>query len=251
MSDSSVKSAILNIDLPTHENVLAITTTRNNGFSSVPFDSFNLGDHVSDNEQCVILNRKKLSHSLPKNCNIQWLNQVHGSNVIDVKSYSSTPLTADASYTDKCNLALAILTADCLPILLVNNSCSEIAAIHGGWRPVADNIIANTVKLFKDCPENITAWLGPCIGEQAFEVGSEVKQKFEKLSPLFSKAFVKQSNEKFFAKLHLIATLQLQQLGIKNVTGLGECTYSNPDKYFSYRRDGQTGRMASIICITP
>lgn len=246
---SQINNAVLNINLPTCESVLAITTTRNNGYSRAPFDSFNLGGHVSDDEKSVILNRQKLAQHLPKYCNIQWLNQVHGSDVVDVKSFSAMPLTADASYTDKCNLALAILTADCLPIFLVNQSVTEIAAIHGGWRPLADNIIINTVKLFKDKPENITAWLGPCISEQAFEVGIEVKHTFENLAPAFSTAFVEQSDGKFLADLHLLATLQLQQLGINNISSLAECTYKNLDKYFSYRRDGQTGRMASVICL--
>ena len=252
MSDfpnSADKNAIINIKLPTDDNVLAVTTSRQNGHSKSPYDSFNLGFHVSDSEHCVTLNRQKLAQYFPQECNIQWLNQIHGSDVINVKCYSSTPLIADASYTNNRKLALGILTADCLPILLVNNTGAEIAAIHGGWRPLADNIIANTVKLFKDTPDNITAWLGPCIGPQAFEVGLEVKQQFEQLSPDFSKTFVQQPDGKFLANLHLIATLQLQQLGINNIIGLAECTYTNQDKYFSYRRDGKTGRMASVICI--
>ncbi|WOH39567.1 peptidoglycan editing factor PgeF [Thalassotalea fonticola] len=249
-SNSILNSGVLNINLPTQQRVLAVTTTRKSGYSIAPFNSFNLGDHVNDAEQKVSLNRQKLAQQLPQNCKIQWLNQVHGNEVVNVKAISATPLTADASYTDKENIALAVLTADCLPIFLVNYSGSEIAAIHGGWRPLAANIVANTVNLFKDSPENITAWLGPCIGEQAFEVGIEVKQTFENLAPSFSQAFVEHSDGKFLANLHLLATLQLQLLGINNISSLAECTYSDQDKYFSYRRDGQTGRMASVICLS-
>ena len=146
------------------------------------------------------------------------------------------------------------MTADCLPILLSNRDGSEIAAIHAGWRPLAANIIEETITLMQSSVNDIVVWMGPCIGEQVFEVGQEVKQAFCQVSTQFEQAFklIKSLNDdpiKYLANLHLIAQLQLLNLGVKNITTLNECTHTLRDKYYSYRRDGQTGRMGSIIVI--
>ncbi|MGB1261540.1 MAG: peptidoglycan editing factor PgeF [Cognaticolwellia sp.] len=220
------------------------------------FDYFNLGDHVGDCSKSVAANRQHLLEYLPKTTNIQWLEQVHGNNVVIVTDHNDKPIIADAAITRSRDIALAVMTADCLPILLSNQDGSEIAAIHGGWRPLAADIIANTITKMHSKPSDIVAWLGPCIGVAVFEVGLEVKLAFCEISPQFQQAFTavmpeSECNEsgKFFADLPLIAKLQLNAAGVTEIANIDECTYANTQKYYSYRRDGKTGRMASIISI--
>ena len=262
---------ILDIEWPAPK-VLAFTTTRlpainlpssTNTYHSLlntehlrsAFTAFNLGDHVGDCAAVVARNRTSLLDYLPKNSNIQWLEQVHGNHVVDVQTHDITPIKADAVITRNRDIALAIMTADCLPILLSNKEGSEVAAIHGGWRPLAANIIEQTIRKMKSSANDIYAWMGPCIGAEAFEVGEEVKQAFCAISEDFESAFqpvvlLEQIGEnKFLADLHLIAQIQLTSLGVKDITQLKQCTYTNSKRYYSYRRDGKTGRMASIICL--
>ncbi|SEK29669.1 conserved hypothetical protein [Colwellia chukchiensis] len=220
------------------------------------FASFNLGDHVGDNPDAVAANRVLLHKLLPASTKIQWLEQVHGNHVIEVDAQHNKALVADASVTRKQGIALAVLTADCLPILLTNRDGTEVAAIHAGWRPLAGNIIQHTVAKMQSKAEHIYAWLGPCIGPQAFEVGEEVKQAFSRLAQQLTVAFtprleacVAANEKKYGADLQQIAKLQLMALGIHNVVNMPKCTFQHATQYYSYRRDGQTGRMASIICI--
>ncbi len=154
------------------------------------------------------------------------------------------------------NLALAIMTADCLPILLASHNGKEIAAIHGGWRPLAQNIIAKTLSCFSTQPEQITAWLGPCIATKYLKLGLMFIKPLFNVMLFLSKLFklispsqtINKPTAKYLANLALLATIQLQQLGIKNIINQSFCTYSNPADFFSYRRENITGRMASIIC---
>lgn len=257
---------IHNVEWPV-QNVLAFTTTRNypsvnaqteSSDSSTSFNHFNLGLHVGDDPEKVLINRQKLSTLLPENTRIQWLEQVHGSEVLLIEKYTKQTLIADAAITREKNIALAIMTADCLPILLTAKDGSEIAAIHGGWKPLAKNIIANTLNKMTTRNEDISVWLGPCISKLAFEVGEDVKSAFVNQSKSFSKAFSVSSSTsyqkhkkpplKYLADLALIAKIQLTALGIKNFHHLGDCTYTDETQYFSYRRENITGRMASIIC---
>jgi YfiH family protein len=233
--------------------VLAFTTTRqqpnstNANVGSSPYDFFNLGLHVEDESHHVLSNRQLLASLLPDNTNIQWLDQVHGNCVVDVERVVALPPTADAMYTRQNSCALAIMTADCLPILVSNSTGSEVAAIHGGWRSLSKNIIAETFKKFTCSAENLHVWLGPCIGIKAFEVGSEVTEAFIGQNIIFQQAFKPTNNDKYLADLHLIAKLQLAQLGIKNIYQQSDCTYQLTTQYYSFRRDGKTGRMASVI----
>jgi len=233
-----------------------------------PFNSFNLGLHVSDIPNNVVKNRDKLKRfisqkifskeiQLAKNTTqdvqVQWLEQVHGSEVVTVSAVQQQPIIADASITRQKKVALAIMTADCLPILLRHKDGIEIAAIHGGWRPLSKKIIAKTLNEMHSKPSDIIAWLGPCIGRSSFEVGGDVKQIFTQLDSKFDQAFLKkdaihQGEVKYLADLHKIARLQLTSLGINEISNLEECTYENTHKYYSYRKDNITGRMASIIC---
>ena len=248
------------------QNVLAFTTTKlhphkkfiSNEHSKTPYDYFNLGEHVGDNISDVRNNRNVLLEFLPPNSNIQWLEQVHGADVLLIEKHSNDILTADAMITREKNIALAIMTADCLPILLTAKDGSEIAAVHGGWKPIAKNIIANTVDNMHSANEDIIAWLGPCIGELAFEVGEEVKLAFENQSKAFLSAFTtindplllqkKNSEIKYLANLAMIAKVQLNALGIDNIHHLNHCTYFDEQQYYSFRRNNITGRMASVIC---
>lgn len=241
--------AFINVEL-SPENVQAITTTRqlSSGVagSAAPFDQFNLGDHVGDHQEQVARNRDYLKQLLPSKVEIQWLNQVHGADVALIEAYSPDATTADAAFTKEKNIALAIMTADCLPILLTSKCGEEIAAIHGGWRPLAADIIENTLAHFSCSPSEIQAWLGPCIGAEAFEVGCEVRDKFSKQDAEFADYFTA-CGEKYYGNLQAIARHQLVSHGVKTISALPECTYSTPNKYFSYRREGKTGRMASLV----
>ena len=243
----------------THK-VVAFQTTRqspssNSLLSNKPYDYFNLGLHVEDAALTVQNNREMLLSFLPvqdtKKTKIQWLEQVHGNHVVEVIEVSSDAIVADAAISRQKNIALAIMTADCLPILLSDEKGEVIGAIHGGWRPLAADIIANTLDKMQSKPAEIFAWLGPCIGREQFEVGEEVKDTFVNKSAFLERAFKKSNHnsKKYFADLQLIATLQLQHLGVKHISSLNECTYSLPNKYYSYRKNSTTGRMASVICL--
>lgn len=241
-----------------NEQVLAIQTTRvaPNDFSgdeTSPYQGFNLGLHVGDCAKQVEKNRHYLQLLLPKSTKIQWLEQVHGNDVVQVSQVSKQAIIADAVLTREKNTCLAIMTADCLPILLVSKTGDEIAAIHGGWRSLAANIINKTLKKMKTPAADIYAWLGPCISKNAFEVGSEVKAAFVDQNEYFEVAFTEKGNGnhlgKYLADLHKIAKLQLEDLGINQIGTLPECTYANTDKYYSYRKSTTTGRMATLICL--
>ena len=220
--------------------------------SNKPYHDFNLGLHVGDCEKSVQRNRQLLASHLPINTDIQWFEQVHGCHVHVVKQLEKTAIIADAAYTQDKKIALAIMDADCLPILISSLDGKEIAAIHGGWRPLAKGIIEKTIKHFDNNVENLSVWLGPCIGKNAFEVGQNVVDCFVSKSNEYQTAFtaINSLHNKYLADLPLIATIELNKLGIKNIIQASVCTVTNEDDYFSYRRDGVTGRMASLICRT-
>lgn len=213
------------------------------------YDHFNLGLHVNDELESVLNNRQHLLNTLPEKTKIQWLNQVHGNEVALISHHSLKPIQADASVTRNKHLALAIMTADCLPILLANQTGTEIAAIHAGWRPLADNIILKTLAKMQSKPHELTVWLGPCIGQANFEVGVEVKQAFLGLSVELSRFFVINNNGRYQANLAGIASMLLAKAGIRSIKSADQCTFEQKDTYYSYRREQQTGRMASVIFI--
>jgi YfiH family protein len=230
-----------------------LPTTHSSLSSSNCFEHFNLGLHVFDDSEVVLKNRQQLLTYLPEKSAIQWLDQVHGNNVVVAEHISASSIQADAVITRSPKLALAIMTADCLPILLCNSQGTEIAAIHAGWRSLVSGIIAETLtKMLSDNSE-LYAWLGPCISQNNFEVGVEVKNQFEGINPSFSLAF-KQSNkssdkEKWLADLQQIAQQQLSKLHVNNIVISNHCTFGENERYYSYRKEQKTGRMASIICI--
>lgn len=246
-------SSFHNLSWPV-QNVVAFTTTLHHPKQltySSPYGHFNLGLHVNDEKNVVLNNRKLLLDYLPEKSSIQWLEQVHGNNVAVIEQASSE-IIADACVTQKYNIALAVMTADCLPIIISSIDGNDIAAIHGGWKPLAKNIIEQTILKMNTPSSALYAWLGPCIGPDKFEVGEEVYQQFLTLGCEFRQAFQVISSDshtkKYLANLHTIAEIQLKKLGIQHIYSLPHCTFSMKDDYYSYRRNNKTGRMATIIC---
>ncbi|PAJ72378.1 hypothetical protein CJF42_21500 [Pseudoalteromonas sp. NBT06-2] len=233
----------------TPKNIKYLTTTRKGGASKPPFDSFNLAYHVNDNSNDVAANRALLHKQLPGNA--IWLEQIHSNKVIEISSESdlNSVQKADALFTKVKNIPLAIMTADCLPILLTNKNGSQIAAIHGGWRGLASGIIENTLACFDCDPSQIMAWLGPAIGPENFEVGQDVIDAFSERNINLLDAFNPQENGKFYVDIFMLAKQLLDNLGIIQTTCEQQCTFNEPEFFYSYRRESKTGRMASLIWI--
>ena len=243
-------------DWPATINVHALQANRyaafgdgvKNGFSLAPYDSFNLGSHVGDNPIHVAHNRQLLSQFLPSEP--VWLNQVHGINVVDAANTDCLP-DADASYTSRKNVVCVTMTADCLPILLCDQAGTAVASIHAGWRSLCDGVIEATVAKMPAKSADLMAWLGPAIGSIAFEVGFEVREQFIAKDAKSERAFKphgkNQEQEKWLADIYKIATQRLNNCGITQIYGGGECTFTDEKRFFSFRRDGVTGRMASLI----
>jgi polyphenol oxidase len=230
-------------DWPAPANIKAMQTTRAGGVSHAPYDSLNLGSHVKDNPLHVAQNRQLLSQYLPSEP--VWLNQVHGINVVDAAD-TSCVLDADASFTARKNVVCVTMTADCLPVLLCDTAGTVVASIHAGWRSLCDGVIEATVTKLPVESNELMAWLGPTIGPQAFEVGSEVRAQFIAKDALAEEAF-KPHGDKWLGDIYQIATQRLNKLGITQIYGGGLCTYNDKENFFSFRRDGDTGRMATMI----
>ncbi len=233
-------------DWPAPANVHAMQTTRNKGYSHAPYDTLNLGSHVKDNPQHVAQNRQLLSQYLPSEP--VWLNQVHGIHVVDAANTNCVP-DADASFSIRENVVCVTMTADCLPVLLCNKAGTVVAAIHAGWRSLCDGVIEATVAKMSVNPADLIAWLGPAIGPQAFEVGGEVRLQFIEKDAQSESAFISHG-DKWLGDIYQIATLRLNNLGITQIYGGGLCTYTDKERFFSFRRDGDTGRMATLIWMT-
>lgn len=230
-------------DWPAPANVKALQTTRNGGVSTGAYASLNLGDHVKDLPQYVATNRQLLSAYMPSEP--VWLNQVHGVRVIDA-ALSSCLESADASFTSRQRVVCVTMTADCLPVLLCDQAGTVVAAIHAGWRSLCDGVIEATVAAMPVPADQLMAWLGPAIGPEAFEVGGEVRAQFMAQDAQAESAF-KAKNDKWLGDLYTIARQRLQSLGINHIYGGGRCTFSEPETFFSFRRDGDTGRMGTLI----
>lgn len=228
--------------------VKAGVTTRNGGVSQAPYDSLNLAQHVGDAPSAVAENRAMLSRLLHLPNEPIWLNQVHG---IQVCTDVQAGTTADACVSTRAGQVCAIMTADCLPVLLCDQQGTMVAAAHAGWRGMAAGVIAETVKRMQVDPAQLMAWLGPAIGPQAYEVGEDVRTVFLNLAKDYAVAFTEHTPGKWMMDLYAAARLQLVGLGITQITGGEFCTYSDPSQFYSYRRDGETGRMASLIWIQP
>ncbi|QGM80245.1 peptidoglycan editing factor PgeF [Otariodibacter oris] len=229
-------------------NIQALTTLREGGVSEPPFDSFNLGDHVGDIPESVLANRKQLVEQVQLPHFPTFLTQTHSTKVLSLP-YSSDNLEADAVYTNQPNQVCLIMTADCLPVLFCSKDGKEIAAAHAGWRGLCDGILEETVAKFASSTSDISAWFGPAIGPTVFQVGHEVRDQFCAVDPNASSAFIadETTSGKFLCNIYQLAQQRLNRLGITDITGGEHCTYSEPQSFFSYRRDGRTGRMATLI----
>ncbi|MBA0035532.1 polyphenol oxidase [Pantoea sp. BIGb0393] len=232
-------------DWPAPQRVRACSTTRFGGLSHAPWDSLNLGGHVGDLAEHVALNRQRLVEQLALPAMPQWLNQIHGQVVARLPSTETLP-PADAAITRENGVVCAVMTADCLPVLFCSRDGSEVAAAHAGWRGLCNGVLEQTLSQFHCSANDIHAWLGPAIGPQAFEVGPEVKSAFMAHSEQAEEAF-RPVGSKYFADIWMLARQRLQAAGVHSISGSTRCTFHERDDFFSFRRDGITGRMATLI----
>lgn len=232
---------------PAPSNVKALQTTRTGGVSKDAYASLNLGAHVNDDPIAVAANRQLLSAYLPSEP--VWVNQVHGVTVIDAAT-SSCLENADASFTTKPNVVCVTMTADCLPVLLCDKNGTVVAAVHAGWRGLCDGVIEAAVAKMQVPPTEILVWLGPAIGPNAFEVGEDVREQFISKDANAALAF-KPHGDKWLCNMYLIARQRLHAVGVTEIYGASVnenfCTYTDESRFFSFRRDNVTGRMASMI----
>lgn len=251
---------VLRPDWPSPASVRGFVTLRGGGVSRGPWGlpdgapgGLNLGDHCGDDPDDVARNRALLRQLLPNEP--RWLDQVHGTVVFDADlgvPGSGPPPVADAAVTAKRGVVLVVLTADCLPVLFTNRSGTVVGVAHAGWRGLCAGILERTVgELARKTDEHRwIAWLGPAIGSRCFEVGAEVREAFVAVAPGAALAFRPASRPgKWFGDLHLLARQRLTACGIDDVRGESLCTFTDPDRFYSYRRDGRTGRMASVVWI--
>lgn len=230
-------------DWPVAANVQACVTTASFGNSQGDFAHFNLGDHVGDELASVQRNRAWLAQTL--GCTPVWLEQVHGVNV--VQAQVGQQLQADASFTREPDIACAIMTADCLPVLFAAQDGSCVAAAHAGWRSLVAGVLENTIAAMQMPPQNIIAWLGPAIGPQVYEVGPEVREAFLAQNQQAEQAFVPSSRAgHWLADLYQLARIRLAECGVTEVYGGGFCTLTDK-RFYSFRRQPTTGRFASLI----
>jgi polyphenol oxidase len=235
---------------PAPARVHALSTLRDGGVSKARYASLNLGDHVGDAGAAVAENRRLLRAAVGLPGEPAWLVQVHGTCVKDLDSPG--PLgPADAAITRLPARVCAILTADCLPVLLAADSGDRVGAAHAGWRGVAAGVIEATVNALGGSPRELLAWLGPAIGPRHFEIGAEVRDELLRGDPGAEAAFEPNDRGRFMADLYTLARNRLVRLGVERIYGGTECTYAEEDKYFSHRRDGGTGRHATLIWLEP
>lgn len=225
-------------------NVCALQTLRTGGCSPAPWASLNLGDHVGDDPQRVATNRAELVSHLPAEpC---WLRQVHGTQTVDAAQAAKNS-EADAAFARQSGVVCAVMTADCLPVLFCDRAGTVVAAAHAGWRGLCAGVLEQTIAAMQVAPQDILVWLGPAIGPENFEVGDEVRAAFIAQDLACSAAFIEHGPGKWLADLYALARRRLKLAGIDAVSGGGMCTVDDADRYFSYRRDGVTGRMATLI----
>lgn len=258
-------------DWPAPVHIHAGTTTRLPGVSRPPFDSFNLAGHVGDDPQAVAKNRLLLQSQLNLPAAPGWLRQRHSGRVVELNP--GEPAEADGAYTRETGRVCAVLTADCIPLLLCNRTGTEIAALHIGWRGLSKGIIKNALAMFNANPRELLAWLGPCISQRNYEVGADVisaclgekgtdlflggnGDRFEICPQLepgeskslpFSQAISQSRTNHWFLDLGQLVKTELLQLGVEDVYGCNLCTCARRELFYSYRRDGVTGRTASMI----
>ncbi|OIR13971.1 laccase domain protein YfiH [mine drainage metagenome] len=236
---------------PAPAHVKALQTTRLGGVSTAPYDTLNLGLHVGDDPARVNRNRQSLAPFMPSEP--VWLEQVHGTAVANADA-AACRVVADACIAWQRGSVCVVMTADCLPVLLCDEAGTVVGAVHAGWKGLAAGVIEATVGAMDIAPQKLLAWLGPAIGPEAFEVGAEVRDAFVAHQPQAAEAFLPRplgdgrgEGEKYHADIFLLARQRLYMLGIERIHGGNYCTFHQRDKFFSYRRDGVTGRMGTFI----
>lgn len=235
-------------DWPAPARVRALQTLRRGGCSRAPWDSFNLGDHVGDDPAHVAANRAVLRAQLPTEP--LWLKQVHGIAAVDAEK-STKIVEADAAFTRQADTVCAVMTADCLPVLFCDRPGTVVAAAHAGWRGLVGGVLEATIQEMAVPAGELLAWLGPAIGPSAFEVGDEVRAAFVADDPGASQAFVPHVPGKWLADIYTLARRRLRRAGVAAIYGGDLCTVSDPERFFSYRRDSVTGRQATLIWLAP
>lgn len=231
-------------DWPAPPTVRALVTTRSGGVSQGECMSLNLARHVGDDDAAVSENRARLRRHLPSDP--VWLNQIHGIAVVRADAVAPDPI-ADGAVTAMRQVVCAVMTADCLPVLLCDESGAQVGIAHAGWRGLAAGVIEAAVHAMHGPPAQLLAWLGPAIGPASFEVGDEVRAAFACHDAAASRAFMAAAPGKWFADLYLLARQRLWRLGVKQVFSGGWDTYADSERFFSYRRSPRSGRMASLI----
>ena len=234
---------------PAPKHVRAVFTERSGGASRPPFDSLNLGAHTRDAPDAVAENRRRLREHLALPSEPVWLNQVHGAQVLDLDAggESSVVPSADAAFTRRGGRVAAVLVADCLAVLITDRLGRVAAVAHAGWRGLAGGVLRATVERLEQAPQELMAWLSPGIGPAHFEVGEDVRTAMLALDGGLAAAFTPNARGRWQCDLAAIARAQLASLGIGAVHGRPPCTYAERERFFSYRRDGQCGRMAALI----
>jgi polyphenol oxidase len=226
------------------DSVAAASTTRSGGVSVGPYAALNLGDHVGDDPAAVAENRRRLRVALGLPAEPAWLRQVHGTRL---RLPGDGDACADACLADRPGRVCVVMTADCLPVLFCNAAGTRVAAAHAGWRGLLAGVLERTLAGFDDPPREVMAWLGPAIGPRAFEVGDEVRAGFVAADPDTVAAFAASRPGHWLADIYALASRRLRARGVARVYGGDWCTVSEPARFFSYRRDGASGRMASLV----
>lgn len=242
----TVELGFLRPDWPAPASVQAAVSLRGGGVSPAPFAALNLGDHVGDAPGAVAENRRRLRAALGLPGEPVWLRQVHGTTVARLPAAAATP-EADACWTSEPGTVCAVLTADCLPVLFCDDQGRHVAAAHAGWRGLAAGVLEQTLRALPVPAERLMAWLGPAIGPRHFEVGAEVRETFLRHDPQAAACFETHGEGKYRADLDALARRRLRRAGVTRINGGGLCTFSDPARFFSHRRDGVSGRMASLV----
>lgn len=239
---------VIAADWPAPRSVRAYTTTRRGGTSHAPYDSLNLGHHVGDDPARVAANRARLAAELQLPAAPEWLDQKHGNDVVHLGATpAAEPPQADAAVAFHPGRICVVMTADCLPVLICDTEGTRVAAVHAGWRGLANGVIAAAVAQLEAWDGSLIAWLGPAIGFEAYEVDDTVRTGLLAACPDAEDAFAATRPGHWLANLEKVARHQLRRLGIQDCYGGGWCTYHDQARFYSHRRDGPCGRMASLI----
>ncbi len=237
-------------DWPAPGHVRALITTREGGVSRPPFDSLNLARHVGDDPQAVARNRALLRETCGLPAEPFWLQQVHGCQVAD-SAVERSGCEADAVLSREPGRVCAVLTADCLPLLITDREGQAVCAVHAGWRGLSLGVVESAIARLASPAASLLVWLGPAIGADAFEVGDEVRAAFVDACAEDAQAFRRNERGRWQADIYRLARLRLRRLGVGFVGGGDYCTWTERSRFYSYRREGVTGRMASLIWLEP